>query len=76
MRINRKRPIERLTGSNRGITRMRLGNVHCMSSTLEQARKVRPKNMRSVPVALRRGWVLCVLQTIKENRKLYRTVMG
>jgi hypothetical protein len=75
MRINHDRPVEPLVGENYDIVRMRLGNVHCMSSVLSQARIARPRNMRSVPVELRRGWALCVLETIRANRELYVYVM-
>jgi hypothetical protein len=75
MTINNARPVEELVGSNYGIVRMRLGNIHCCESLLTQARHARPKGMRSVPVALRRGWVKCVLETVAENRGLYRSVM-
>jgi len=62
------RPVTRLSGSNRGIVRTRLGNIHCMTPIREQLKHARPKKFRSVPAALRRGWVLCVLETIQEYR--------
>ena len=76
MTINNNRPVEELTGSNYGIVRMRLGNIHCCTSLLEQARHARPQGMRSAPVALRRGWAKCVLETVAENRGLFRDVMS
>jgi hypothetical protein len=68
MKIDHTKPIEELVGDNYGIVKMRLGNVHCMTSVLSQARLVRPQNIHLAPVALRRGWVLCVLECIAENR--------
>ena len=76
MRINPNRPIEDLVGDNRGIVRQRLGNRHCMGRVLQQARECRPKGMRTVPVALRRGWAKCVLETISEYRSTFIGVMG
>jgi len=75
LNINPERPLEELTGSNYGIVRQILGRVHCMSPVQEQLRECRPKDFRRVPVALRRGWVLCALQTIEENRDLFCSVM-
>ena len=70
------RPIEELVGVNRGCTRQRLGNIHCGAPLREQLRHARPDGVRKAPPALRRGWVLCVLQTVEENRDLYRFVMN
>lgn len=75
MTINRTRPVENLIGDNRGMIRMKLGNIHCMSSVLTAARHCRPKNMRRVPVALRRGWAKCVIETLAEYQGTYRFVM-
>ena len=75
MKIDESKPLENLVGDNRGIVRMRLANLHCMTPVLEQARAVRPKRMRDVPVALRRGWAKCVLETVAEYRKTYVEVM-
>lgn len=74
MQINPKRPLEKLTGDNRGIVRQRLGNIHCMTSIREQLKTVRPKAMRSLPPRLRRGWALTVLETIAEYRSTYLAV--
>ena len=74
MTINPDRPVEELTGLNRAIVRQRLGNIHCMSSLLEQARHARPKNMRGVPVELRRGWVKCVIDTMAEYQDTFVAV--
>ena len=75
MNRNPKRPVEELTGNNCGIVRMKLANIHCQNRILEQCRKARPNNMRSYPVALRRGWALCVLETIDEYQDTYRAVV-
>lgn len=74
--INPSRPIEPLAGDNRGIVRQRLANTHCMTRVLEQARIARPKGMRFVPVALRRGWALCVLEAVSEYRGTFVGVMS
>jgi|3_EtaG_2_1085321.scaffolds.fasta_scaffold02460_3 hypothetical protein len=62
------RPVTRLSGSNRGMVRQRLGNIHCMTSIKQQLRHARPQDMRRATWELRRGWVLCVLETIREYR--------
>ena len=74
MRINENRPIERLIGSNAGIVRQRLGNVHCMKSIRAQLRDARPRNLRQAPPALRRGWALEVLEAIRDHRQTYLQV--
>lgn len=70
------KPVEELVGSNRGIVRQRLGNIHCMTSILQAARVARPCRMRNAPVALRRGWAKCVIDTMAEYRKTYIAVMA
>lgn len=50
------------------------GRTHCMSSKLAAARAARPKGMRKMPVALRRGWAKCVVDTLAEYRGLYIAV--
>lgn len=74
-RINPLRPLEELTGENRGIVRMRLGNVHLSNTLLHAARQARPPNMRSYPVALRRGWAKCVIDTWGEYRNTWVAVL-
>ena len=76
MTINPDRPIEELQGTNRGIVRQRLANIHCMTPLLGQARAARPKTMRGVPVALRRGWAKCVIDTMNEYQGTYVAVMS
>jgi hypothetical protein len=68
MTVNKDRPIEELVGRNAWIIRKRLGNVHVMTPIKDQLRLVRPKNMRDIPVELRRGWALLALETIERNR--------
>jgi hypothetical protein len=68
MTVNKDRPIEELRGRNARIVRNRLGNIHVMTPIKEQLRLVRPKNMRDIPVELRRGWALLALETIEHNR--------
>ncbi len=74
MRIDTGKPLEELVGTNRGIVRQRLGNIHCMTHPIAAARICRPRNMRRAPVALRRGWALCVLETLHEYRSTYVAV--
>ena len=74
MYVNPNRPVEELVGANRGIVRQRLANIHCMTSILGQARAARPRSLRSIPVALRRGWALCVLQSASEFRGTFVAV--
>ena len=76
MRINEARPLERLRGHNLFIVHNILNHVHVSRSLLDAARAARPKNMRSIPVALRRGWVLTVIETWADNRCLFAEVMG
>lgn len=76
MNINPNRPVENLVGDNRGIVRQILGRCHCCSPLLRLAREARPRGMRSVPVALRRGWVKCVLETAAEYKSRYVAVMS
>jgi hypothetical protein len=71
MLINKSRPIEDLTGDNRGIVRQKLGRIHVMTPIRDQLAECRPRHMRDCPPALRRGWVLCVLETIAEYRGTY-----
>jgi hypothetical protein len=68
MTVNKDRPIEELVGRNARIVRNRLGNIHVMTPIKEQLRLVRPKDMRDMPVELRRGWALLALKTIEHNR--------
>ena len=74
MTINPNRPVEELAGSNYGIVRQKLGRIHCMTSVLSAARQVRPHAMRDYPVALRRGWAKCVIETLAEYRGTYVAV--
>ena len=76
MFINPNRPVEELTGDNRGIVRQILGRCHCMRRSLDLARECRPKGMRRVPAALRRGWALCLLETLAEYRSTYIGVVS
>ena len=75
MRINQARPLERLRGHNLSSVRNILGRIHVSRSLLYAARAARPKNMGAVPVALRRGWVLAVIETWTDNRRLFAEVM-
>lgn len=76
MQLNPSRKIEEMVGNNRGIIRQKLARIHCMTSVLSAARECRPKSMRSVPVALRRGWAKCIMDTLAEYRGTYIGVMN
>lgn len=76
MRLNPCRPIEELVGANRGIVRQKLARIHCMTSVLSAARACRPRNMRTVPIAIRRGLSKCVLDTLAEYRGTFIGVMA
>ena len=70
------RELEPLVGTNRGMVRQRLANIHCMTPILRAARAARPDGgLRKYPVGLRRGWALCVLATLAEYRILYADVV-
>lgn len=69
LRVDPARPMEELMGGDRGVVRIRLGNMHALTSFREAARACRPKNIRKAPVALRRGLLLLVWQTLQENRR-------
>ena len=84
MRIDPNKPLEKLVGSNRGIVRQRLGRFHLSHSVLEAARYARRgedndrkafRSWRSYPVALRRGFALCVIETWTEYQQTYNYVM-
>ena len=76
MKLNPTRPTEDLIGNNRGIVRQKLARIHCMTSVLEAARECRPKSMRRVPVALRRGLAKCIMETLAEFRGTFVGVMA
>ena len=77
MNINPNRPIEKLVGVNHFITKKRVDRCHISLSLLQVAREARPTNMRKAPPSLRRGWVLCVMETHQANQGLfYQVVKG
>lgn len=76
IRINPDRPLEELTGSNRGILRIRIGNIHVMTPFTEVVRRCRPKNIRKASPALRRGLILMVHQTLMEYRQEFLDVVN
>ena len=67
MNINKDRPLEELDGPNARIIRHKLGWIHCCTPLKEAFRECRPKGMRKMPVALRRGWVKFVADTHQAN---------
>lgn len=79
MRIDSNRPLERLVGDNRGICRQIINrDVHVGTSDINTVRYVlrSMKSWRNIPVALKRGLILECVETARENRDLYRYVMG
>lgn len=76
MRISEERPLERLVGVNRGIVRQKLARLHVGRPIRELLRECRPLSMAAHAPALRRGWVLCVLETIREFRGTYVSVVA
>lgn len=74
-RLNPKRPFEKIVGTNRSVIRYKLGNVHAANSLWHALHMARPKDMRSMPVALRRGWVKCVIEEWKSIQKVYHNVL-
>lgn len=71
VRIDPRRPMEPLIGNNRGIVRQKLARVHCCRPWRYVAREIRPANWRQVPPALRRGLLLCIVETLREYRTLF-----
>ena len=65
------RPIEPLIGDNRGIVRQKLGRIHCCTPLRQALRECRPANIRQASPALRRGLILCVIETLREYRSTY-----
>lgn len=83
MKINANRPLEELIGNNRRMVRLRLGRLHCGRSVLSLARECRNRNndghktepwRKLVPVAIRRGWAKCVIETVSEYRSTWIAV--
>ena len=70
------KPVEELRGNNRGIVRIKIGNMHCLTPTTEVIRTVRDSicNWAIVPKPLRRGFILCCLEKLKEDRDLFNYV--
>lgn len=77
MYINPARPIEELIGDNRGIVRMKLGNIHCLTHWRTAYRDIRAgiTNWRNIPPELKRGLGKCVYETLEEYRGTYRAVV-
>jgi hypothetical protein len=68
------RPFEPLRGENRAITRQRLANQHIAQPIRVLLRAARPNGIMAAPPELRRGWVLCCLETIAEYRSTWKAV--
>lgn len=75
LRVNK--PYEALIGANRGVCRLKVGNIHVGASYLSAVRKVMGglKNRKKVPRALRRGLIACVIEAHGENRAVYNAAM-
>ena len=71
-----KKPVTRMSGINRFAIRQKLGRIHVSHTILDAMRHVRPKEIRQLPVPLRRGFTLCVVETWREYQDLYTKVMG
>lgn len=76
---------EKLTGSNRYTVRRLIGNMHVSTPIRAAIRQVIQYQvdakagfvwLRDVPKPLRRGLYLCVIETMRENMAVYRSVMG
>ena len=74
MQINDNRPFEAMRGPNASIIRYKLGRIHCCTPIREALQECRPERMRTMPVALRRGWVKFVLDTHRENLECFIAV--
>lgn len=74
------RPIEKLVGQNAGIVRQIVDrDVHVGRSYLSAVRHVCSKlgntPLRSIPVPLRRGLILAVIEEHRANREVFDYVM-
>jgi len=78
IRINPDRPIEELSGDNRGMVHLFVDRCHVGESILTIAREARPDRatIQAASPELRRGWALCVISRHLENRQTYVDVMG
>ena len=75
LRINNQKPIEPMQSDNERVIRLKVGSLHCMLSNLSIVRKLWNRNVKNAPKELRRGWIKCVLETHRQNRDLYLSVM-
>jgi hypothetical protein len=67
---------EEIVGDNLAIIHMRVGNLHVSQPLKDALQCCRPRHMRDMPVAMRRGWVKAVKDVWAENRKVYNQVMN
>lgn len=72
------KPVEELIGDNRGIIRLKLGNIHCCTRPIDAIREIRNgiRNWDDMPRSLQRGFYLCIIETLEEYRGLYFDVMS
>jgi len=71
------KPVEHLVGDNYGILRQKLGRIHCCTRPIDAIREITSeiRNWDEVPRELRRGFYLCVIETLEEYRETYVAVM-
>ena len=76
-RSKASRVVERLRGSNYGLVRVAVGNLHVGTDYLTVVRTVKRKirNWDKVPRGVRRGVIYECLKLHKENRGMYKAVM-
>ena len=75
LRIDNSKPIELMIGDNERVIKLKVGSLHSMLSNLSVVRKLWNKRVHHAPKELRRGWIKCVLETHRQNRDLYLTVL-
>jgi len=77
VRINQRRKIERMEGSNALIVRKRCGWVHVSTPPMQAVREVIGKaKWRQFPPAFKRGLIHCILKTHAANLAEFGLVMG
>lgn len=78
MQLRITKPIEELIGNNRGIVRLKLGHIHCCTRPIDAIREIKStiRNWNDIPKPLRRGFILCCLQTLNEYKQTYISVMN
>lgn len=75
LRINTSKPIELMQSDNERVIRLKVGSLHCTLSNISIVRKLWNRNVKNATKELRRGWIKCVLETHRQNRELYLSVI-